>query len=331
MNGRRILVWTGGDDRWLLAAIAAQPGVVAVPAADREQALAALASVDAFVTNVARWDADFSAALARAVPRLRWLQILNAGFDILEQCGVPPGVAVTTVGPVNASVVAEHAVFLLLELLRRGPVVHEAQRQHEWAQHSLAPALGTLRGKRVAVLGAGHIGRAVAALALAFGADVTAVARSARVTVAGLRVEALESLPAVLAAADALVVAVPLTAATQQVIDSRVLAAAKRGLLVVNVSRGRLVDTAALLASLDAGVVAGAALDVTDPEPLPRDHELWARANVIVTPHVAGMGGGEIVRAELEALVVDNVRRFVASQALRHAAALQRPAPGAMG
>jgi phosphoglycerate dehydrogenase-like enzyme len=105
---------------------------------------------------------------------------------------------------------------------------------------------------------------------------------------------------------------------TRGIVNTESLGSLKRGALLVNVSRGGLVATHDLLAALDSGQVGGAALDVTDPEPLPPDHPLWTAPNVIITPHVAGIGGGEAVRAGLEALVVDNVRRFAAGDELRH-------------
>jgi phosphoglycerate dehydrogenase-like enzyme len=161
----------------------------------------------------------------------------------------------------------------------------------------------------------------------ACGARVTGIARSARLDPSGTVVEPVTKLREVLATADALVVAAPLTRETRGIVNAGTLAALKRGALVVNVSRGGLVATSDLLAALENGQVGGAGLDVTDPEPLPNDHPLWARPNVIVTPHVAGIGGGELVRAELEALVVDNARRFVAGDELQHV--VRRPASAA--
>ncbi len=318
MDPKRILVWTGGDDRALAAAVGAVPGAVVETAADRAAVCRLMRAADGFVTSVARWDADFAAALAEA-PRLDWVQVLNAGFDNMERLGVPSRVVVTTVGEVNGDVVAEHALLMLLMLRRRMTALLEAQRRRAWAFAELAPTLQTLKGAHVAVLGFGHIGRAFAALANACGARVTAVARSAR-REGAVQVEPLARLGAVLGAVDALVVTAPLNSETERVVDGAALGMLRRGAYLVNVSRGRIVDTDALLAALDAGVLAGAALDVTEPEPLPAAHPLWGRANVIVTPHVAGMGGGERVRRALTDLVVDNVRRYVSGEPVRNVA-----------
>jgi phosphoglycerate dehydrogenase-like enzyme len=246
------------------------------------------------------------------------MQALNTGIDNLEAYGLPERLAISNVGPVNSRTVAEHALLLLLALVRRMPALGAAQARRDWAFDAVRPQLSTLRGKHVAILGFSYIGREIAALCVACGARVTGVARTARTDASGVAVEAVSGLRGVLAAADALVVAAPLNEETHGIVNAENLAALKRGALVVNVSRGSLVATADLLAALDSGQVGGAALDVTDPEPLPPDHPLWTAPNVIITPHVAGIGGGEAVRAGLEALVVDNVRRFAAGGELRH-------------
>ncbi len=321
MTRKRVLVWTGGSDFGVADAVAAVAGAEVVRAEDRASALARMSDVDAFVTSVVPWNTEFAAALTVSTT-LRWVQLLNAGFDNMERLGVPPRVVVTNLGAVNSTVVAEHALLLLLALIRRLPAMVAAQQRREWTFRSVAPTLTTLRGKEVAVLGFGHIGRRFAELARAFGAHVTGVASRARVEPNGFRVAALTELVNVLATSEVLVVTLPLTAATEALLDAGAFRALKPGALLVNVSRGPLVATDALLAALQDGTVAGAALDVTDPEPLPAEHPLWRHPKVLVTPHVAGIGGGEIVRREMQELVVDNVRRFVADEPLRNVTAI---------
>jgi phosphoglycerate dehydrogenase-like enzyme len=323
MTSKRVLVWTGGDDDRLAAAVALVPGADVVRAADRAAALARMLEVDAFVTSVVPWNEAFAHALERS-PTLKWVQVLNAGFDNMERLGVPERITVTNVGAVNSTVVAEHALLLLLALQRRLPALFAAQQRREWAFRAVAPTLSTLRGKRVAVLGFGHIGRRFATAAAALGAHVTGLASRARTEPDGVEVEPLSALEPLLERSDAVVIALPLTAATERVMGAAAFASLKRGAHLVNVSRGALVATDALLAALEDGTLAGAALDVTDPEPLPADHPLWTHPKVIVTPHVAGIGGGDAVRRELIELVADNVRRFVAGEPLRNVAAIQR-------
>jgi phosphoglycerate dehydrogenase-like enzyme len=315
---KHVVVWTGArHDERLCAAVGAIPRVRTTGARDRAAALVAIGDADALVATVVGWGTDFATAIARA-PRLVWMQALNTGIDNLETYGVPTRLAISNVGPVNSTNVAEHALTSLLALLRRMPELAAAQTRRDWAFETVRPLLSTLRGKHVAILGFSYIGRAVATLCAAYGARVTGIARTARTDASGISVEPVTKLREVLATADALVVAAPLTAETHRLVNAENLAALKRGALVVNVSRGGLVATEDLLAALDSGHVGGAALDVTDPEPLPANHPLWTTPNVIITPHVAGIGGGELVRAELEALVVDNVRRFVAGNEPRY-------------
>jgi phosphoglycerate dehydrogenase-like enzyme len=323
MIAKRVLVWTGGSDFGLAAALSAVRDVEVVRAEARAAAIERMADVDAFVASVVPWNGEFAAAL-EASATLRWVQFLNAGVDNVERLGVPERVVVTNLGAVNSTVVAEHALLLLLALIRQLPMLTTAQARGEWAHRAVVPALTTLRGKEIAVLGFGHIGRRFAALATALGARVTGIATRARIEPGGLRVESLSALKSVLAESDALVIALPLSAATEHLLDAAALRSLKHGAYLVNVSRGRLVTTPALLAALDDGTVAGAALDVTDPEPLPGDHALWRHPNVLVTPHVAGIGGGEIVRREMEELIVENVHRFVSGEPLRNVVTMQR-------
>jgi phosphoglycerate dehydrogenase-like enzyme len=134
----------------------------------------------------------------------------------------------------------------------------------------------------VLILGYGSIGRAVASRLAPFGIRVVGIARHQRPDA-----ETMEALPKRLAEADAVVLLLPLTAETEHTVDAEFLARMKPGSILVNASRGRLVDTAALLAALRQGRIR-AALDVTDPEPLPPDHPLWQAPNLLITPHVAG-------------------------------------------
>jgi phosphoglycerate dehydrogenase-like enzyme len=122
---------------------------------------------------------------------------------------------------------------------------------------------------------------------------------------------------------DALIICAPLTEATEKMMDAGAFVAMKRGGYLVNVSRGAIVDTNALVAALERGVLAGAALDVVDPEPLPPSHPLWSAANVILTPHTAWAGGGESQRRRLQEFLRDNVRRFARGEPVLQAATVR--------
>ncbi len=314
---QRVIIWTDDDATRLAAALA--PFDVRVQVApERKDALASLADADVLVAFAQNWGADCSAALAAS--KVRWVQFLNAGIDSVQRFGLPKRTTATAFGGAGAFIVAEHAVQLLLALLRRTPVLLAAQRRGEWAPQPVASTIECLHGQRVAVLGAGHIGRAIAGLVLAFGARPVCVARTARRDPAGFDVASLDHIGETLSQCAAVVVALPLEAGTDQLLDAPLLARLPRGAVLVNISRGRIVVTDALVAALRSGALAGAGLDVTDPEPLPRDHPLWQLPNVIVTPHIAWAGAVEERRRAVEAVVLDNVRRYLAGEPLLHVA-----------
>jgi phosphoglycerate dehydrogenase-like enzyme len=217
--------------------------------------------------------------LLAQLPALRMVQLLSAGADEW-QADVPTGVLLSTARGAHARPVAEWVLSAILTQLRQWPALVRAQDEHVWAHRRFE--LDTLADKRVLVLGAGAIGTAVAELIRAFGARPTLVARSAR---AG--VHSATELAALLGEHQVLVITAPLTSETERLIDAAMLAALPDGALVVNAGRGRIVDTAALVAEVKGGRLR-AALDVTDPEPLPADHPLWTLPGVIISPHGSG-------------------------------------------
>jgi phosphoglycerate dehydrogenase-like enzyme len=198
---------------------------------------------------------------------------------------------------------AELAVAMILALVRDLPTYTAQQARGEWRRHRP----DTVAGRHVLVLGAGDIGSRVAATFESLDARVTLAARTKHV---GLD-EARELLPTV----DVLVVALPLTDATADLVDETWLSRLPDGAIVVNVARGPIVDLASLTAEATRGRLR-AALDVTDPEPLPHDHPLWTAPGVLVTPHVGGGATGWQARAV--ALVEDQVRRLLAGEPLLH-------------
>ena len=321
---KRVLVWTGGGEAGLCEALNGIEGVVVAAATGRADALARMPEADALITSTVFWDSDFALQLQRSM-RLTWVQVLNAGYDNMERLGVPARVVLSTIGDIGSSIVAEHAICLLLALLRALPTAWNEQRAREWVAGPVARSARTMHGLQVGIIGFGHIGQAFAALALAFGARVVAFAQSARRSASGVEVRAVESLRASLGELDALVICAPLTGATERMIDAQAFAAMKPGAYLVNVSRGAIVDTPALLAALDRGILAGAALDVVEPEPLPGSHALWSAANVILTPHTAWAGGGRPHLQRLRELLSENVRRFARGEPVLHAASVRRP------
>jgi len=221
-------------------------------------------------------------AAVAGMPSVRLVQLLTAGFDgVLE--AVPEGVAVANADGVHDTSTAELAVTLALAALRGIPEAVRSATEGEWSRLAGRRALAD---RRVLVIGYGGVGRAVARRLRPFEVALTAVASRARAgddlvdTVHGV-----DELPALLPGHDVVVVAVPLTDATRGLVGEDLLAALPDGALVVNVARGAVADTGAILRH--AGRLAFA-LDVTDPEPLPPDHPLWRAPGVLVTPHVGG-------------------------------------------
>lgn len=243
------------------------------------------------------------------LPGLRVVQTLTAGYDgVLE--ALPPGVALATAAGVHDSSTAELAVGLTIGALRGfGDFVRDGT-QGRW-DGSARPALAD---RRVLLIGAGSVGSAIAARLAPFEVTLTRVATRARDDGHG-RVHGVDELPALLPHQDVVILVVPLTDGTRGLVDAAFLAALPDGALVVNVARGPVVDTDALVAELATGRLS-AALDVTDPEPLPRDHPLWRLPNALISPHVGGNTTAFPPRAR--ALLRDQLERFAAGRPLRN-------------
>jgi phosphoglycerate dehydrogenase-like enzyme len=234
---------------------------------------------------------------------LRVVQLLSAGADAWLG-RLPDHVTLCDARGVHTSSTSEWAVTAILSYLRDFPGFARAQARAEWLQEPT----DELAGKRILVVGAGDIGEAIAARLAPFEVTVRMVARSPRPGVHGV-----DELPKLLPEADIVVLVVPLTTQTLGMVDAAFLAAMPDGSLLVNAARGPVVKTQALTEELASGRI-GAALDVTDPEPLPPDSPLWEMPNLLLTPHVAGSVRGLWRRAY--GLVGDQIRRYVSGKPL---------------
>ncbi|KAA9104768.1 2-hydroxyacid dehydrogenase [Microbacterium rhizomatis] len=237
--------------------------------------------------------------LATATPRLVQTQTIGVD-DVLA--GAAAGFPVANAAGVHEASTAEHTLALVLASLRRIPEFRDDARRVGW-RHEVTDSL---IDKRVLLVGTGGVGRAIASRLGPFGVHLTTVGRTRR-TVEGAVVHAVSELTELAAEADVLIIAVPLSELTRGLIDATVLERMPDGGLVVNVARGPVVDTTALLGQVRTGRLR-AALDVTDPEPLPPDHELLRLANVLVTPHVGGASSAMLPR--MIALVRDQIARL---------------------
>lgn len=220
--------------------------------------------------------------------KLRWIQLASAGVP-LELCksARQRQLTITNLAGLYGPTIAEHTFGLMLLLARRLHVALRQQQERRW-DRTLRESMSDLHGRTLAVLGLGNIGQHVARLGRAFGMRVLGCRRTDRATPLVDRLYLLSELPAMLAEADYLVVAVPLTARTEGMLGAPEFAALKPGAVYVNVSRGGVAREDALLAALRSGQVAAAALDVFATEPLPSEHPFWTMPQLIVSPHYSG-------------------------------------------
>ncbi|MFJ7772564.1 2-hydroxyacid dehydrogenase [Streptomyces sp. NPDC097107] len=252
----------------------------------------------------------------RPLPQMRSVQVvqtLSAGIDHVEPGlrHLPAGVRLCNARGVHEASTAELTLALILASLRGVPDFVRAQDRGEWLG-GFRPALAD---RKVLIVGYGSIGAAIEDRLVPFEvAPVVRVARSARTTERG-PVHPLTELPALLPEADVVVISTPLTEATRGLVNADFLARMKDGALLVNVARGPVVHTKALLAELESGRLT-AALDVTDPEPLPPGHPLWHAPGIVISPHAGGPTSAFLPRAKR--LMVDQLSRFVNQEPLRN-------------
>lgn len=224
--------------------------------------------------------------------RLRFIQSISSGTDQYDKAALAErGIRLASAQGVNARAVAEHALALMLALARRLPEARDNQARRMWRGMigDLTQREDELGGKTLLVIGLGRIGGRLAQLAKAFDMRVIGFRRDVAAGAgAADEVHGLAELPRFLPQADFVALTCALTDETRGVIGAGALAALPRGAFLVNCARGGCVDEAALLAALQTGRIAGAALDVTDPEPPSADSALWAMPNVLITPHTAG-------------------------------------------
>lgn len=257
--------------------------------------------------------ADYNQARVReAIPRLaglRVVQAMAAGVDWLVDT-IPVGVTLCDGAGIHDVPVAEWVVLAMLASYHNLSNHIAAQLEGHWHSAGLAAGGDDLEGKTVLIIGYGSIGRAVEARLPPFGVNVLRVARHER---QGVR--ALSALPALLGQADVVIILLPLTAETRGLVGAEFLSRMRHRALLVNPARGAIVDTEALTRAVLAGKLR-AALDVTDPEPLPDGHPLWSAQGVLITPHVAGSVRRVFDRAWR--LIADQVRRYEAGVPLRN-------------
>ncbi|HET7246361.1 MAG TPA: D-2-hydroxyacid dehydrogenase [Streptosporangiaceae bacterium] len=303
-----------------------EPGLLPVPRypADHTGVARELSAAELAAWAALRAQADVSfdfdwqapADMAANCPRLRWVQATSAGIGgLLDRTGLAGTELVfTTAAGVHGVPLAEFALLGLLYFAKGMPALAEAKAARRWQRY----AGSQVAGSRVLLVGLGGAGRAVARLLAAAGVEVCGAGRPGRrYEVPGVAsYVASDQLHQALPEVDALVLACPLTGQTRGLIGAAELALMRRGSVLVNISRGPVVDEEALVSALRAGHLGGACLDVFAIEPLPAGSPLWDMPNVIVSPHSAATVDAE--NGLLTDLFVDNLQRWLAGKPLRN-------------
>jgi len=243
--------------------------------------------------------------------KLKWLQVMGAGVDWALGPEVPPHVVVTRAPGIFGPWMAEYVIGWCSWVTQRVETYREAQRQRRWLDHVLPDRL---LGKTLVIVGLGDIGRAVARAARVLGMRVVGVSRSGRLVREADRVYKVGQLALALREGDFVVILLPLTAETTNLIGVDALAAMKPTAWLVNIARGAIVNETALREALEQRRIAGAILDVFATEPLPPNHPLWRVSNLVITPHISGPSTPE----EIAPVFNDNLARYLAGKPLRH-------------
>jgi phosphoglycerate dehydrogenase-like enzyme len=286
------------------------PGVDFVQA-DPENPRAELSDADAVVSWRLTPD-DLAAA-----PKLKWMQTVGAGIDdIVSPELIERGLIITNNSGVHASNIAEHVLAMMLAFARNLPLLIRGQLVHEWRDEAGRKGVFELGGQTILIVGLGDIGGALAERTKALGMTVFGVRRRPSLDAPKSIDEqfGIDQLKSQLPHADHVAVTLPLTTNTRGLFDDSMLAAMKKGSYLYNIGRGPTVDTNALIEHLRSGHLAGAGLDVTDPEPLPADSPLWDMENVIITSHTSGATPKYMDRAL--GILRENIRRFIADEPL---------------
>jgi len=304
----------------ITAALTAMPGVELQLTTNLVETLQALPGATGLVLVHGPQDEarQVFAALRASGNTVRWMHFISAGREGYEELGYPPGIVVSYAGGGVAPAVAEHALALVLALCRRVPdLVQTVMPRHAWDRTLVAPRARSLEGGTLVVVGYGHVGRELAKRARAFDMRIVSVSRAARPDALVDEALPLGALRQALAQADVVAVTIALAPETTHLLGAAEFAACKAGALLVNVARGPVLDQRALVGALQSGHLGGAALDVSDPEPLPPDDPLWSCPNVLISPHYAGSGSPKSLQRLADG-VAGNLRRLMAGEPLEH-------------
>lgn len=248
---------------------------------------------------------------------LKWFQTMWAGTEEYTAPGIlPPGAVLTNSAGSNSQSVAEHMLASLLALCRKLPQCRDNQLKEQWVDLG---NMKTISGATVLVVGAGHIGSQFASRCRALGAYTIGLKRDLSRPVEGFdQLYTMQRLDELLPQADVVALSLPHSSATVGLMDARRLSLMKPDAILLNAGRGSVLDQGALVSLLQSGHLWGAALDVTDPEPLPAGHPLWSAPNLLLTPHLAGGMRLELTRKNCVQMALDNLQRYLSGQSLHN-------------
>jgi D-2-hydroxyacid dehydrogenase (NADP+) len=305
MSNRLIFIGAADADAGQFEARAREdfPGLDLYASNDRSSVFAHLDRAEALIGHHFQFDEEM---LQRA-QALRWIQSLTTGTDaILQLAALRAEVTVTSTRGMHGPQMSELVFLQMLSLLRNFPRMQRNQAAHRWDRWPQP----LLAGKTVVIVGVGAIAEVLAPRCKAFGMTVHGISNSGRRPAGFDEILSRSELQRGAAAADFLVLIVPHSAQTENLIDAAVLSCMKPSAYLINVARGGVLDEEALLAALREKRLAGAALDVFRERPLPADHPLWREEKIIITPHIGGMS--DVYLDQAYPIVRDNIQRFLA-------------------
>jgi phosphoglycerate dehydrogenase-like enzyme len=311
----KISMWAGPAKNQIVDGFKSLKDVDLVICTGRDEFLTQIRDSHALLLSGGQYDGAVAKQVQQNAPHLRFIQVLTAGYDGLQINGVPKGIAVANAGDSWSPAVAEHSIALLLSLCKRLPDVFENQKKREW-NRSFTSEMTGLDGKTITIVGYGSIAREIAKRLKPFGMNVLGVSRSGRPEPTADKIFRLTALNEAISLADVIVLCVPYSEDSNHLFGPKQFKACKSSAMLINIARGAIIDTDALVAALNEKTIAGAGLDVTDPEPLPPSHPLWLCPNLVISPHISG-AAGERGWKRLAASIVTNVGRFVAGEPLQ--------------
>jgi phosphoglycerate dehydrogenase-like enzyme len=294
------------------------PEIETVKVNNLERLSDALDGAEIFHVYNSAFTPEFAKLVREKGRALKWIQFTTVGIDVALRAGLPDGVWVTNSGDVSQRVLAGHAIALMLGVMRGFRRFEPLRARRDYARQTLPRYMISPDGARMVILGMGRIGQDIARKAKAFDMEVICVSRASTPAVQEIdRVVPREKVDEVLPTADVVMCAMPLDAGTYGFFSAARIALMKETAVFVNISRGKVVDEAALASALAQNRILGAGLDAFAREPLPAESPLWDLPNVLMTPHVGGNGGRELWR-RMSDLVRDNTRRYLSGAPLKH-------------